>query len=530
MLRFIRTKRFDRILLRLSITLFTVVALLYVWTNWSGSRRWAATKALIEREGETLEFRKLLPETPPEAQNLLAIEPLRGIALVVDNDPAKGEPGARRKALEALNWKQMSVPTANGVALKKYTVVPPSNGVTLGKTTDIQDWVEYLRDTEYMDLPAGPEVSGRDLLTALDAKFPLLKQIADETANRPLTMLTPGLREREIPELLFSMRVPYLTSMQSMGKALGLRARAAVAAGESAEAARSIVAIHRLALGCEQELLLIGFLVGNSMEMTALEPLWLGLRERVFAEEDLLLLQNAFAVDHSTGALLQAMRGELAAGLNAAESLQRAASGQREVDSDLMSAFSTQGQAVSKYFGRLLPSGLFDHWKSVLVELELRHLIQPLKSGGLRESVRKGEAVTKELTQNSSMLLHPDYIFARLMLPAISTVSSSALAQDARRQQALAALALERFYVKHTHYPATLSELTPEFLPAVPLDSCDGNPLRYRTTPPGRYILWSVGLDGKDDAGKVTLDAKGATKLYKSPYLGDWTWQYEPVK
>ena len=44
MLRFIRTKRFDRILLRLSITLFTVVALLYVWTNWSGSRRWAVAR------------------------------------------------------------------------------------------------------------------------------------------------------------------------------------------------------------------------------------------------------------------------------------------------------------------------------------------------------------------------------------------------------------------------------------------------------------------------------------------------------
>ena len=294
MLRFIRTKRFVRILLRLAITLLTVMVLLYVYTNWSGRRRWAATRDMVEREGETLEFRKLLPETPPEAKNLLAIEPLRGIAIVVENDVQKGEPGAKRKALEGMKWSGSAAPAATGVSL--------------GKDTDIQEWVKYLGDAKYLELPAGPTATGRDLLTALDAKFPLLKQIADETANRPLTMLTPGLREREMPELLFSMRVPYLTSVQSMGRALGLRARAAVAAGAGAEAARSIVAIHRLALGCEQELFLIGFLVGNSMEMMALEPLWLGLRERVFAEEDLLLLQNAFAVDHSTGALLQAQR------------------------------------------------------------------------------------------------------------------------------------------------------------------------------------------------------------------------------
>jgi hypothetical protein len=48
--------------------------------------------------------------------------------------------------------------------------------------------------------------------------------------------------------------------------------------------------------------------------------------------------------------------------------------------------------------------------------------------------------------------------------------------------------------------------------------------------PGGRFVLWSVGLDGKDDAGKVTVDEKSSAKLNKPEYLGDWTWQYEPVK
>jgi len=516
MLRFIRTKRFDRILLRLAISLFSLVALLYVWTNWSGGRRWAAVKAQVEREGETLDFRKLLPETPPEAKNLLAIEPLRDIAAIIDNDDQKGEPGAKRKALEGMKW-------SGGAA-------PAANGATLGKATDIQEWVKFLRESKYVELPAGQEVSGRDVLAALDAKFPLLKRVADETATRPLAMFTPCLKEREMPDMLFALRLPHYTAVQGMAKVLVLRARAALAAGASTEAARSIVAVHRMAQACEQEPLLIGFLVGNSMEMMALEPLWQGLRERVFTEDDLRLLQDTFAADQTTGALLRAMRGELAVGLNAVEFLQLAANGQKSVDSNLMDVFSSHGNPLGKYFWRLLPSGLFDHWKSVLVEMELRHLIQPLKNGGLRESVRTSEAVVTELSQHSSMLRHPDYLFARLILPAVSQVSNNALLQDARRQQALAGLALERFFVKHARYPAMLAELTPEFLPAIPNDPCDGKPLRYRTTPEGRYRLWSVGFDGKDDDGNVTLDAKGTAKLSKRDYLGDWTWQYEPVQ
>jgi len=515
MLRFIRSKGFVRLLLWGFITLVTLVVLLYVWTNWSGRRRWAEAKARVEHEGETLDFHKLLPETPPEAQNLLAIEPLQGIATVIDHDDSKGKPGARRKALEGMKW--------SGVG-------PPSNGVMKGKTTEFQEWVKFLREAKYLDLSAEPAPTGRDVLTALDAKFSLLKLLTDETANRPLAMLTPGLRERSMPNLLFALRVPQYAALQSLAKPLALRARAAVAAGAGAEAAHSIVALHRLAQGCEQEPLLIGFLMGSSLEMMALETLWMGLHERVFAEEDLRRLQDVYAAEHIRDALLLAMRGELASGLNAVEFLQQATSRQKEVDPALMSAFSSHANSRSVFLWKMIPSGLFDHWKSVIAELELEHLIQPLKTGGLRESVLKGDAVVEELAENFSVLWHPDHLMARLILPSVTMVSSNALSLDARRQQALTALALERFYVKHARYPAALAELTPEFLPVVPLDPCDGKPQRYRTTPAGRYQLWSVGFDDKDDDGKVTVGSKGTAKLSKRDYLGDWTWQYEPVK
>jgi|UniRef100_UPI003784BFD6 hypothetical protein len=511
MFRRITSKRATRTLLWIVITIVTLTVLLFVWTNWSGKRRWAATKALIEREGETRDFHKLLPITPPEASNLLAIEPLDGIAADIESDNNKGGPGAKRKALVAMKW--------NGA-------MPPAEGVTQGKTTDFQEWVKILRETNFIDLSANSQASGNDVLTALDAKLPVLKQLADEVVTRPQAMFTPGLREREMPDLLFALRLPHYNAGQNLAKALSLRARAAVASKDSVEATRSLLVITRLAQACKQEPLMIGFLVGNTLEMMALEPLWLGLREHVFSEGDLMRLQDAFATDETTPALLLAMRGELAAGLNAVEHLQTAAEGQTKDGKNVAATLFASGNSLGMNVWRMLPNGLFDHWKSVIANMELHHLIQPLKNGGLPQSVRAGDAVASEIKSRANMILHPDHIMVNLMLPAVTQISVNALLTETRRRQALAAVALERFHLRQAKYPRRLEELVPSLLPAAPLDPCDGKPLRYRLTESGRFILWSVGFDGRDDAGKVTA----GTKLNKREYVGDWAWQYEPAK
>lgn len=62
-------------------------------------------------------------------------------------------------------------------------------------------------------------------------------------------------------------------------------------------------------------------------------------------------------------------------------------------------------------------------------------------------------------------------------------------------------LALRAYHAKHQAYPETLEALTPAYLQAVPRDPFgDGTPLRYRRTK-DRYVLYSVGPDGKDDGG-----------------------------
>lgn len=60
-------------------------------------------------------------------------------------------------------------------------------------------------------------------------------------------------------------------------------------------------------------------------------------------------------------------------------------------------------------------------------------------------------------------------------------------------------LAIERFRLAHAgKIPAALPELIPDFLPAVPRDLFDGQPLRFKIIPRG-YVVYSIGADGVDD-------------------------------
>jgi hypothetical protein len=64
------------------------------------------------------------------------------------------------------------------------------------------------------------------------------------------------------------------------------------------------------------------------------------------------------------------------------------------------------------------------------------------------------------------------------------------------------AMALQAFRLETGHYPTQLSELTPRFMTKVPADPFGkGGPLLYFLTA-RKYLLYSVGPDGKDNKGQ----------------------------
>jgi hypothetical protein len=63
------------------------------------------------------------------------------------------------------------------------------------------------------------------------------------------------------------------------------------------------------------------------------------------------------------------------------------------------------------------------------------------------------------------------------------------------------ALAVERYRLSSGgKIPQSLAEVPSNYLPAIPTDPFDGQPLRYKTLERG-YVIWSVGADGEDHQG-----------------------------
>jgi type II secretory pathway pseudopilin PulG len=129
----------------------------------------------------------------------------------------------------------------------------------------------------------------------------------------------------------------------------------------------------------------------------------------------------------------------------------------------------------------------------------------------------------------------PYKVQALMMFPAIgSAVKKFAIAQ-ASVDLARVAGALERYRLAHGQYPETLDALVPQFIEKLPHDIIGGQPLHYRRTdgPPsqgsgaasGKFVLYSIGWNEKDDGGQIAFKKGGSVDREK----GDWVWQY-PAK
>ena len=79
-----------------------------------------------------------------------------------------------------------------------------------------------------------------------------------------------------------------------------------------------------------------------------------------------------------------------------------------------------------------------------------------------------------------------------------------------RRSAAADDLALRAYRLEHGAYPATLAALTPAYLKQIPNDPfAASGPLHYKRQG-SKYVLYSIGPDGKDDGGKPIFDATQA--------------------
>jgi hypothetical protein len=142
-------------------------------------------------------------------------------------------------------------------------------------------------------------------------------------------------------------------------------------------------------------------------------------------------------------------------------------------------------------------------------ELNFLETMQPLIEG-VRSATTNGDyhamratiaAAMRDVHSRRTVLNRFRYPLASIVVPNWEKATTTLLRYETQRQMALTALALKRYQLKHGKVPASLAALTPEFLPAAPIDYMNGRLLTYVRLSDERFTLRSVGLDEHDDEG-----------------------------
>ena len=515
-------RRWIRGLTWIAVTIVTLCALLCAWVNWSGARKWRDVQAMLKAEGETIDFRATMREPIPEAENFCAIPLLKDLALVVDGDQNKGTPAEKRKRLDALQLPSGS----KGSARPKFA------SAALGSRLDLKAWADWLRKEGSLPVPVDSGDAARDVLAALSKHDAAFQELA-AGLNRPKAQWTPEWKTRELPPDLFSIALPRYELVRGVNKVLTLHAIAATRAGESAKAQETALIHARLIEANLNEPFLIGLLVGAADTGMLCEVAWELCDAHVGTAGDFARLESALARLDFHRALLQAYRSEMAAALGTVQYLK----GARDHGYQTLFGISegmggSSGGMLANLAFRAIPAGFFDMNNAALADREFHYYIKPLRDYGWSEAFQGSKDFDNELMRmQSNLWTHPSWIMTALVAPAINIFTHRAAYAQTLIDQAVIACALERHRIEQGSYPDSLDAAKLTDGKPLPLDLMNGKNMGYRKTADGKYVLWSVGFDGKDDGGKRVLDEKKpeGTKFHDAEYVGDWVWDF-PAK
>lgn len=493
------------------LSIVTIWALGCSWLSWRGARAWSQALNRLEQARETIDFRQCAADPVPDEQNFCAIPLLKDLALTTE--AARG----RRDLLESI-----SLP-AGGASGPPEPGHP--NGAAFGCPVDLAPWAARLRTDPRRAVPASGNAAS-DLLAMFAKDQARFAELA-HALPREAAQWTPSWKTRELPANLFAAELPHYQTISHLLQALCLRSIAAAREGNTATAQESVRIALRINEATLQEPFLIGMLVAASNTGRIASAVWELCRAHAGTAADFATLQQSLESIDFHQCALRAYRSELAA---AAETLLWLEHDRDPQSFALIDSFGPgRGTLASRALAHALPTGVLTANAASVVNLELEHLILPLRDQGLASSMRKAAELEQQLSVlRKGWLTRLDHSLALLVIPAVSQCTQSASYAQCLADQALIASALERYRLEQGAYPETLAAIKRSNGADLPADIASGNPMGYRKTSDGRYALWCTGPDADDDGGRRNLspDNPAKTKFRDPQYQGDWVWDF----
>ena len=216
-----------------------------------------------------------------------------------------------------------------------------------------------------------------------------------------------------------------------------------------------------------------------------------------FSDDELAQMQSALRAADDEEALTRALIGERVMTLVAFDHPVQMAPGIRQADE-----WFPGGSAVASGLLRMAStaSGLREKYLSLMGQvIDASRNPSPDALSRIKQIGERANSDHSWLPMFSVNQIAPNFYRAEVQLAHNSAVVRSAGTT----------LAVERWRLANGRMPESIGQLVPAFLPAVPLDPYNGQPLRYKPGEDG-YQVYSVGEDlidnGGDDSPKENAD------------------------
>ena len=473
--------------------LVTLIAVFYAEEDWRGKHAWDNYRHELEAKGERLDWQAFVPPAVPDDQNFFTAPIFTNMLngkVVMNPYHSDGSP----------NWQA-------GNGLTGYL-----GGEGRAYIMNLKAFQDSYRNpvkaslAKEFPVAPQPQTPAKDVLFALSKYDSAIEELR-QASRRPYTNVPLNYEDgfNSAASLL-----PILAELKRCTQLLQLRADAELADGQSAKALDDVKLLLYLNTSLRNSPFLISHLVRMAIVSIDLQPIWEGLAEHQWSDEQLIALDEElgkldFLADYGF-----VMRSERAFAIASFESQRHT----RE-----MTSYTDAGDVTNKL--TFMPSGYFyqnelanarmmQQWVLPLVDTNSR-VISPAAFQ------RANNTIQAEIKHYS-----PYRAQALRLFPAISRTMIKFAAIQVSIDLARVACALERYRLAHGEYPETLDALAPQFIAVLPHDIINGQPLHYRREANGQFVLYSVGWNETDDGGQPGLNQEGRFDWQR----GDWVWQY----
>ncbi|HZM01822.1 MAG TPA: hypothetical protein VFC44_02265 [Candidatus Saccharimonadales bacterium] len=510
--------------------LATLLALFYAEEDWRGKHAWESYKRQSRAQGLELDWYAYVPPAAPDDQNFAMAPPFAGLF-------------DYQYTTTNVHWGNTNIWARMGrLALGPGSVENKLKDWVYGRPVNLKEWQGWFRkDVEKWQgwlgrkkglkvarsqsnnwpVPEQPGEPANDVLFALNKVAPDLAAIR-AASERPQSRFP--IHYDELPNAM----LPHLGFLANISRVLQLRAVAELATGSNQPAFADATLAFYCADAIKSEPFMISQIIRCHMIEGDLQSVWEGLRENRWSKDQLEKFQHYFLQGDLLSQYDRGVKSDLAFTCGEIAFLPE----------NPETFFALQqpppfgaSQDAFVWVMRMMPRGWF--YENELTAAGFFH--QTL----LKDVTAQTQRVYPNMSKTNMALFEAvppaaPYSFAFKAIGKGVVSPQSFVHTQTEINLALIACALERFRMAHGHFPEGLDALAPEFLEKLPHDIINGESLKYRLNEDGRFTLYSVGWNEKDDGETYPSREVSSSKQLRElseyhPETGDWVWQY-PAK